>query len=246
MVATTSSSRYSNEKVATSEAAKAFAWENPVPVNSFWDSIEYPTARSFLGNFSDEELAKLPIDPNSTADKESKLHLLLRLLGEKLAQEEAVTTPPGSLSETDHKKWYNLNAGIYSMQRELDLPEAEQTVRMLVSREVSEPDNMVTKHMLAAYLAGHGKGEEAEKTELPVLSWMEAHPKLGRDSPQAIGARRILLQALSGQGPGRRAESEKILAELNEIVDGMAGGKFEVYQEEERGAIKALIEKLGM
>lgn len=232
MAATGPSVRYSNGEVATSEAAKTFSWEAPVPVNQFWDSFEYCTARSFLGNFSDRELEQLPIERDSTDDHRTKLQLLLRLLREKLAQEEAAASPPQSLHETDYKRWHSLWQGVYVMEDKLDLPEAEQTVRMLVAR-MPDQSGVGPPHMLADHLVRIGKYEEAEDTERPVCAWMDALPQLGKDSPQAINARRIIVRALWGQGPPRRAEAEALLAEINEIVHGMGGGRFSVYQEVE-------------
>ncbi len=244
MAADTTSFRYSTGQVATSEAAKEFAWEDPVPVNRFWDSFEYCTARNFLGNFSDHELEQAPINPESSDDHRSKLQLLLRLLREKLARQEASVSPPQSLYETNHNQWYALWQGIYEMEQRLDLPEAEQTVRMLAARK-PDPNNIVPQHMLADYLVNHGKHKEAEDAEWPVLAWMEARPKLGRESPQAINARRILVQALWGQGPSRRVEAQALVTELTGIVEGMGDGKFKVYQEEERKLNQELLAKLG-
>ena len=63
---------------------------------------------------------------------------------------------------------------------------------------------------------------------------MDARPHLGKESPQAINVRRILVRAVWGQGQPRRHEAEELLAEIEALVDGMADGKFGVYQQEER------------
>lgn len=233
MTTSTSSFRYSNGQVATSEEAKAFPWEAPVPINQFWDSFDYCTARNFLGNFSDQELEQLPIDQGSTSSHREKLQLLLRLLQEKLTEEEAAAVSQQSIYKVDYKRWYNLWQGIYTYEDQLDLPQAEETVRMLVRTRPSE-SNVVPPHMLANHLVKVGKYKEAEDTERPVSAWMDAQPSLGRDSPQAINARRIIAKALWFQGPSRRAEAEALVAEIQEIVDGMGDSKFGMYQEEER------------
>ena len=83
--------RFSNGEITSAKAASAFSWEAPVPVNRFWDSIDYcRPARNFLGIFSDPELDELPIDPDSPDTSLMKHQLLLRLLEQKLAVEEAV------------------------------------------------------------------------------------------------------------------------------------------------------------
>ena len=175
--------RYSTGKVATSEEAKAFSWEAPVPINRFWDSINYCTARNFLGNFSDHELEQLPIQKDSADDQQTKLQLLLQLLQDQLAKEGAAISPPQSLYEKDYKRWYSLWQGIYVMEDQMNLPKAEQTVRMLVE---TRPDksNVVPPHMLAEHLVKIGKYKEAEGTERPVCEWMDARPHLGKASPQ--------------------------------------------------------------
>ncbi|KAB5558639.1 hypothetical protein GE09DRAFT_1238051 [Coniochaeta sp. 2T2.1] len=69
-MATPKQFRYSNGQIATSEAAASFSWEAPVPVNPFWDSIDYCTARTFLACFSDAKLQlqqQLPTPSTSTA-----------------------------------------------------------------------------------------------------------------------------------------------------------------------------------
>ncbi|GLA56209.1 hypothetical protein AnigIFM63604_005669 [Aspergillus niger] len=235
--------RYSTGAVATSETAKAFSWEAPVPVNTFWDSFEYSVARNFLANFSDAELTQLPIDEASSDDHRIKLQLLLRLLQEKLEQEKAATSPPQSLYTTDYLRWYQLWQGIYCLQDKLDLPEAEQTVRMLVEKRPDE-SNVVPPHMLADHLVKIGKYQEAEETERPVCAWMDSRPHLGPSSPQAINARRIIAQALWGQGPSRRSEAEALVAEIHRLVDTMDGGKFGVYQAEEKKLNEELVAKL--
>lgn len=195
----------------------------------------------FFINFSDEKrLKQLPIDPNSTDDEPTKLHLLLHLLRKKLAREEGATSPPGSLNTQDYAKWNQLLQGIYVVEIELDLPESELTVRTLVERRPDE-SNVVPPHMLSEYLVKHAKYEEAEKSARPVMAWMDAQPHIGKASPQALNSRRIIAKALWFQGPSRRAEANALRAEIRDLVEGMGEGKFEVYQEEERQFNEELI-----
>lgn len=235
--------RYSTGEVAINEAAKAFSWEAPVPVNRFWDSFQYCIARSFLDNFSDIQLEQLPIVQDSPDNQQTKLRLLLQLLQDKLEKEEANFSPPQSLYEVDYKRWYKLWQGIFAIQDELDLPEAEQTVRMLVEKR-PDKSNVVPPHMLADYLVKIGKYKEAEDIERPVCDWMDARPHLGKSSPQAINARRIIARALWFQGASRRVEAEALIAEIYGIVDAMGGGKFGVYQEEEKRLNEEMVAEL--
>ncbi|CAI7632024.1 unnamed protein product [Penicillium discolor] len=222
-MAAVSSFRYSTGQIATAEAAKSFSWEAPVPVNPFWDSFSYSTARNFLGNFSDHELKQLSvnpvgINPDDTADQQKKLQLLLQLLRNKLAKEEATTSPQS-------------------------LYEAEDTIRMLVEKR-PDTSNVIPPHMLADHLVKVGKYSEAEEVVRPVCEWMDVNPKLGKASPQALSARRTIARALWGQGPSRRSEAEALVAEIRELIDGMAGSKFGIYQEEEASLHKELVADL--
>ncbi|KAH7374105.1 hypothetical protein BKA64DRAFT_698624 [Cadophora sp. MPI-SDFR-AT-0126] len=235
--------RYSNDQVATSETAKEFSWEEPVPVTPFWDSFEYCTARNFLGNFSDSELEHLPIDQHGNDDHPTKLKLLLSLLKGSLAKEEALSSPPQTLHEKDYKRWYSLWQGIYVFQDQLNLPEAEQTVRMLVDKTPAN-GSVVPQHMLAEHLVKIGKYKEAEEQERPVCAWMDAEPRLGKATPQAINARRIIARALWFQGPSRRDEANAMVAEICEITEGMGGGKFGMYIEEEKRLNEVMMEEL--
>ncbi|KAH8895332.1 hypothetical protein GQ53DRAFT_779458 [Thozetella sp. PMI_491] len=187
--------RVSTGEIVSLEEAKAFPWEAPVPVEPFWDSFKYCTARNFLDNFSEPELAALPIPHNKANGYREKVGLLLALHRAQLTREEAAASPPQSLYETNHKGLYKL---------------AEQTVRMLVERR-PDKNNVVPPHMLAEDLLKTGRYKEAEDTGRPVCAWMDARPSLGKESPQAINAR-------------RRAEVGAL----------MGGGKCSVYQKEQR------------
>ncbi|KAH8671410.1 hypothetical protein BX600DRAFT_537730 [Xylariales sp. PMI_506] len=234
MAAAPPSFRFSNGQITTADAVKDFPWEAPVPVNRFWDSFDYCNARNFLVHFSDEDLKQLPINQESSDDHREK---------NKLAEEEAATSPPQSLYKTNYKRWYGLWQGIYTYQDQLNLPEAEDTVRMLVRTRPDE-SNVVPPHMLAAHFVKIGNFEEAEETERPVLKWMDERPSLGKELPQAINARRIIEQALWFQGPSRRHEAETLVAEIHTITDGMGEGKFGIYQEEEKQLNQEMVSKL--
>ena len=124
--------------------------------------------------------------------------------------------------------------------------DAENTVRGMVAKCPGKPElvsggNLVAMHMLGAMLVNTGKYQEAERVEKEVLAYVESRPFLGRDSPQSISARRIVSRAVWGQGVSRRAEAEALVRETMEIVEGMGGGKFAVYQEEERKLLETEI-----
>lgn len=73
---------------------------------------------------------------------------------------------------------------------------------------------------------------------------MDSHLNLGRESPQALGARRIIAEAVWMQGVERRGEAEGLVQEIWEIIGGMEGGRFAVYKEEEMGLMGGLVGRL--
>ncbi|KAK4188719.1 hypothetical protein QBC35DRAFT_495401 [Podospora australis] len=237
--------RYSTANVSNSEATKACSWEKPVPVNNFWDSLDYCLARNFLGNFSHEELPNLPIDPDSTASHQEKLTLLLSLLQAKVEQEEALAAQSSStLHEADYKKWHSLYQGIYTYQTELKLlSDAGKTIRMLVEKRSSTND--IPLHCFADHLITAEKDyKQAEEIEKLVLEKWEKVPQLGRDSPQCINARRIIARAVWMQGKERREEADTMIAEIEAITEEMRNGRFAAYLEEERKLNSEMMEKL--
>lgn len=97
-MATATALRFSNPQVNGSTEAQQFPWEKGVPVNAFWDSIDWVSSIHFLGNFTPEELSELPIDGNSTASTTDKLKFFLSLLDTKLSGQNAAAAP-GSFAE---------------------------------------------------------------------------------------------------------------------------------------------------
>lgn len=116
-------------------------------------------------------------------------------------------------------------------------------MRLLVDKR-QDKSNLSAMHMLADHLMTMGKYEEAQEMERQVLVWMETNPRLGRDSPQAINARRILAKLV--RMLGRRGKSEALLAEVLDTVEQMGDGKFAVYQDEERELNEKFKEEFGL
>ncbi|KAK5990011.1 hypothetical protein PT974_08274 [Cladobotryum mycophilum] len=221
--------------------AKNFSWEYPIPRCPFWDDLEFATGRNFPSVYSREDIGKLPIDPDSTDDRQTKLNLLLKLLRERSAEKEAGAAPETYL-EVDSKGWSTLHLGIYTVQYALGLRgEAEQTVRVMVDKTEGNT-KLSHSHTLAAVLLAKGDCVEAEKLEKPVRAWLVG--LLGQDSPQALGAMRTIVRAVWRQGPGRRAEAKGLIAEWKETVDGMGGGQYGAYQDEEREMMDKIVSEL--
>jgi hypothetical protein len=230
--------RYSQDKdIGT---AKNFSWEYPVPKNAFWNDLKFVVGRNFLQSFSLEEFEKLPIDPESTQDRNTKLELLLELLRQKLASEDALVAPE-TFYDVDYPAWDTLWLAIFTMQDELGHPNAEQTIRMMFDRRKNK-DNLSHLHTLSVLLFDKGEYAEAEEVERPVLVWLDR--RLGKDSPQALGSRRIIARSIWKQGLERRSEADRFFLEVKEIIDGMSGGKYAVYQDEQRETTVKMIDDL--
>lgn len=231
--------RYSDGKPQTNKSPN-FSWEYPVPENQFWADLPFVVGRNFLSNFSVEEIEHLSIDPNSTLGKDKKLMSLLHLLEERLAEKDLAAAPE-TYYDVDYAGWDKLWLGISTLQSELGHPEAEQTMRMMCDRRKNKT-NLSHFHPLAGLLVAKGKYVEGEEMEKKVKGWLEE--KLGKDSPQALGASRIILQAVWKQGVERRREAEELIDDTRHIIEQMGHGQFGVYQEMERDMFEKLVEDL--
>jgi len=244
MATTATPVRFSTANVNNSAPAQNFPWEKGVPVNPFWDTIDWVSSTQFLYNFSDSERAELPIDPNSTASPDDKVKFLISLLDAKLAREEeaaAASSSPKSLAETKPKVWRNLIFAKHVLQSKLGLvSEAGKSIRALAER-FGEKDE-VLQQALANQLVAEGDYVVAEKIMGPIVGVLDAD--LTKASPQAIGARRALLSAVWKQGVERRADAEKVVADIKESIQGMVGTKYEVYVGSEGEELERLLAEL--
>ncbi|KAI0151868.1 hypothetical protein GGR57DRAFT_470582 [Xylariaceae sp. FL1272] len=216
-----------------------FPWEYPIPNNKFWADIPLAPARTFLQSFSAGELAKLPIDPDSTLEVDRKLVLLLALLREQLAKKEA-DSAPDSLYDADYATWEKIHMGIFSSQRSLkDNDAAEVTVRMLIDRR-KDRSNLSLLQSLDFILMDSGKYGEVEQTEQKIIEWLNG--RLGKDSPQALGSRRILAEARWYLGEKKKADD--LLDETKKLAESMADGQYAKYRDVEVEAVVKLAHKL--
>jgi len=219
-------------------SARDFPWELPVPKTKFWDDVPYHAACNFLMLFKPDEQAI--VDPDSsTLDKKEKLQLLEKLLRQRLASKDAAAAPK-TLYDEDYEYWHRLWLAIVSMQLELYDPDCEQTLRMMIER-TKDPSNIVPQHALIRVLLRNGKFAEAEATALPVLAYLDSG--LGKESPQALGARRMIAHAVWKQG--RQSEAGQLLKEVDVIIDGTKDeSKFVIYRDEERKMTQSLWREL--
>ncbi|CAG9985608.1 unnamed protein product [Clonostachys byssicola] len=221
-------------------AARDFSWEHPVPDNKFWNDLPFTVGRNFLQNFTPDQVEQLGLDPDSTLPKESKLELLANRLAQELDKRDSAAAPQ-TYYDVDYEGWDSLWLGIYTMQHELGDPKAESTLRMMCDKRKNK-SNLSHQHTLAGLLLDKNKNSEAEEIEREVCAWLDS--RLGKSSPQALSARRIIAEALWKQGSTRQSEATDMIRDIKDIVEQMGDGPFGVYKDEERKLVEELEHRL--
>lgn len=174
--------------------AKNFSWEYPIPQNRFWDDLSFVIGRNFLTCFSEDELVRLPLDPDSVQSRETKLELLLRLLEDRATEREAAAAAQHDKRndggeqrltwyDVDYEGWSRQRLGVATLQEALGrFDDEEATVRELCLRR-KDKTNLSYPHTLTVILLRKKQFAEAAENEAPVLEWLTG--RLGADSPQA-------------------------------------------------------------
>jgi len=144
----------------------------------------------------------------------------------------------------DHEDTLGAMHTLGLVQSEVGSPaRAEQTWRkMLTIRERDSPYSaLAVRSNLGFVLVEQGKYQEAEEIARQLLPALQK--RYGKESPQALGTLRQLIEAVGGQ---RRVEDAKSLVEEGFVlVGGMGGGKFTEYQQEELEALQQVAARLG-
>jgi hypothetical protein len=181
----------------TSAPPKDFSWEYPVPNNEFLGPLNFVVGRNFLKCFAESEILAMESRLDGSLSNDEKHELLLKLLREKLEAEDKAAAPQ-TLCDVNHKAWDDIQLGIVTMQGQLShLSDQEATVRLLISAR-TDPTNLSHFYNLSSILLQQKKYAEAEETALPVKDWLDG--KLGKESPQALGSRTTIAQAVWKQG----------------------------------------------
>lgn len=205
-------------------------------------------SRNFLQSFPPEKLQRFAVHFDETRlDRVAKLELLAQLLHEELKEQDAAAAAAAvdsrqTLYDVDYTRWRAVWLAICSMQQELGRrAEAEGTLRMLHEKR-RDPANLSHLHSLASLLLARGEYTEAERMELDVRTWLDS--RLGRDSPQALSARRMMAEAMWKKGTARRREAGDVLEEMRVVIGGMEAGQYAVYQDEEKEMMEKLVQSL--
>jgi len=219
--------------------AKNFAWEYGVPDNDFWNDLDWKVGKAFFTCFSDAEIDSINPQLKGSLSRIEKIKLLRRILQDTLASED-LAVAPRSLLEVDLKRWKVLMAGICDTYRiEGNAIKERKVLEEIIAK--SKPTSILNhNHYLSSLMEETGQYEEAVETETPVLALLDE--KMGVDSPQSMGGRRIIAKALWKMG--KRGEAEEMITQVWKNIELSAKGKFAVYQEEEKRITEELLSEL--
>jgi len=217
-----------------------FDWDYDVPDTPFWRDLPFVAGRNFLTCYSASEIEDINFD--GTLSVPEKFTFLLSLLEARLETRKAAAFPV-SLHTADYPEWSNLMLGIQTMQSQLGMPEEADTLRVML--ETSQGNQRVSwLNMLGGFKLRQGEYVEAERLEREVLPFMQTHERLGKDSPQALGTTRRIIEAMWKQGGSKVEEARRLAEETAELVEGLRTSKFAKYQEEERQMLRDLVAQL--
>ncbi|OOF99376.1 hypothetical protein ASPCADRAFT_203141 [Aspergillus carbonarius ITEM 5010] len=219
-----------------------FPWEAAIPISPFWDSFSFKDAAVIIKAVPLEELSKHDLDARyGSATHPEKIAVILDILQDKLHREEAKYPPPAELCTADHNTWSRIWLSIASTKMTLGrVDEVEEVHRMLVAKRL-DPNDLVPVNNLCSFLVHNtDKFEEAKTLAGPCKDWLDEN--LGRASPQAIGVRKIIAEA--EWKLGNRDRAQELVVEIFECIDELKGGKFAVYEDDERGYARGWEENL--
>lgn len=228
----------------TDAEPKKFPWDFDNPNTPFWNdpALNSPLPRNFLTCFTADEIYEMNLDASGDLPKEEKLSLLLCLIQAKYKGREAEVAPL-ALYETAWEDWQHLMVGTIHLQDLSGLKEdQEKSLELLIDHGRDGKRNLSGVNMMASFRMEQGEYGDAETMMREVLSWLQGHELLDRDSPQALSCTRRLIECLWNQG--EIDEAERALGEYRMLVDGMGKGKFGKYQVDEQEQAERLIRKL--
>ncbi|KAJ7242572.1 hypothetical protein B0H12DRAFT_847512 [Mycena haematopus] len=217
-----------------------FDWDYDVPETPFWRDLPFTAGRNFLTCFSASELEDINFDESLSVP--FKLSFLLSILEARLATRKAAVSPV-PLHVADDREWQRLMLGIETMQNHLGAPEESETIRAMLDTSQGG-ERMSWLNMFAALKLRRGEYAEAEGLEREVLLWMQASERMGKDSPQALGTMRRIIEAMWKQGGSKVEEARRLIQETTVLVEAMGTSKFSKYQEEERQMLQELVVQL--
>lgn len=221
---------------------------DPIEGNFFKGEDMDKVGEFLITVFSRDEIAAMPLD--TSASKQDKLAQLQSIAEHHLANLKIPTPPPADLAWEDFITWRTTESLLAHLQNLQGASEAAiARYRMLIAAWAARPStkgrataDLGSMNNLCEILAQHNQLAEAEKLTRALIPLEEDHPRLGKNSPQVLGARRKLMEVLAKQG---RYDEAKVLNEEGyRIIDTMKDGPFAGYEEEEIEAMDEVRDNL--
>ncbi|KAI9810839.1 MAG: hypothetical protein M1827_006046 [Pycnora praestabilis] len=186
------------------------------PNDAFWNSMPPQLRMSITASIPADEITQMTRQYGDTETPKAKYQAIEELLSRTIATKKDTLGP-------EHADTLNTMHALAMVQTELDEDDrAEKTYRkMLEAYEKTGGPNRAFAVMnnLAFVLNRQGKYAEAEQILRKLLPPLQERG--GRDTPQALGCMRKLMEAVGGQG--RYEEAKEINVEGFELVGKMDG-----------------------
>lgn len=232
------------DKTQSKAHPEKFPWDFDNPDTLFWNdpALAPPLPRNFLTCFTADEIQEMNLDASAHLTKEDKLSLLLHLIQTKYKARESGDGASVPLYETAWEEWQRLMTGIIHLQDLSGLREDQEgSLELLIQHGRDGKRNLSGVNMMASFKMEQGEYGDGEIMLREVLPWLQGHEMLGRDSPQALGCMRRLIECLWEEG--KLVEAERLLDEYRALVEAMGDGKFGKYQEAEQKEVEKLVQK---
>ncbi|KAL4899984.1 hypothetical protein BDW74DRAFT_162461 [Aspergillus multicolor] len=223
-------------------SSEAIPGEVSTPNGPFWASLDPTVASTVAAVLTPQELDDLKLDPS--ACNNTKLNALQATLAEKLSKAEA-SSKPSALHTTDYNTWKSLKSSQFHVHKGLgNVDEQEKVLLELVNNPGPGPfgRDLAALHNLSALYEEKGQYEEAESNARDALAAIQAHPRLGKDTPQALGSLRVLIKVLWKQG--KAIEAKELVGLAQASINNLSGTPFAKYQQEETDALEKVVAEL--
>ncbi|KAL4861733.1 hypothetical protein BDV12DRAFT_179821 [Aspergillus spectabilis] len=210
------------------------------PTGPFWASLDPTIAGTVAAVLTPQDIDQSKLDPSATTT--NKLDALQTALTAKLS------SLPSNLHETDYDLWKSIKSSLFHIHKGLGNVDEQEKVLLESINNPGPSTNsaggkdLAAIHNLAALYEEKGQYADAEANAREALSGIEAHPRLGKDTPQALGSLRVLIKALSKQG--KTAEAEQYVGQARASIDNLAGTQWAKYQQEENDALDKVVAEL--
>jgi len=210
------------------------------PSGEFWLELGWKVSTNFTNNYTEDELAKLPLD--ETLSKSAKLEYLRSQLEKRLADKDKAAEPDGGFKAADPKGWFRLKWSISAFYSYAgDFKGAETVLRELVPDDDDDTSGSGAWQELSLNMYFQHRFQEAEKYGKKALN--EIQKLLGDDSPQSLGTLRLLARIMALHGKFDEAGQY-----LDDVAKGVAklkdGNKYEKYEPEEKTAYEKTVKSV--